>query len=369
MAYGSTLHVSGFPRGVRTRDLAPDFESIGRVVRIEMPPARSEFARPFAFVEYETPEEAQDALNQLNQRPLSFDSQISLSVQFARSEARPSRYSDPSDRRSTRGGPLRQEHAHSRGAGAYGSEFAPDDDRYDRRRSRDSYEDDEFHARGRSYNEDSTRSRGTYGPRSYRGHRGLDYAAPKRELSPARVRADDGPAPYQDVLHNNAAALKKPRYEGSREKREEQDEYIPEESKDVDMTSQTATEAPSTLVSSDVPTETVEQKQPVESTSGDVGFSTGETAPIPAPPAPPVSSEAPSAPPAPTETNQMMPSPEVSADAAVAADLTSAASKVSPTENQASVPEHTEANETTPAVQTENSHESTNASGELPGSH
>ncbi|SCU83317.1 LAME_0C04720g1_1 [Lachancea meyersii CBS 8951] len=252
MANGCTLHVSGFPRGVRTRDLAPDFESAGRVVRIEMPPARSEFARPYAFVEYETAEEAQDALHQLDQRPLSFDPQISITVQLARSEARPSRFARGPDRNFDQRGPMRKEPRRSIDypRGPRGYEAGPEEhDHYGHDDFRDRSRDEFRHRRPDS--EDMYHSsRGSFGSRSHRSYRRPEHAMLRRELSPARVRADDGPAPYQDVLHNNAAALKKPRYEGSREKQEELDQYYPVglQSNDVDMSEQpneTAAQAPS----------------------------------------------------------------------------------------------------------------------------
>ncbi|SCU82476.1 LADA_0C05600g1_1 [Lachancea dasiensis] len=238
MASGSTLHVSGFPRGVGTRDLAPDFENIGRVVRIEMPPARSEFARPYAFVEYETPEEAQEALHRLNQQRLSFDPQILITVQFARSEARPSRFSGSIGRHTVRGGTMPREHDYPRRPREHEFDSSFDGQSRFSERNFESGQDDEFHHRRAERDDFSRGKRGAYGPRSYRSQYRSEHAVPRRELSPARMRADDGPAPYQDVLHNNAAALKKPRYSGSVEKSIEQDDYFPAElnSKDVEMT-------------------------------------------------------------------------------------------------------------------------------------
>ncbi|CUS20340.1 LAQU0S01e04434g1_1 [Lachancea quebecensis] len=193
MAFRTTLHVSGFPRGVRTRDLAPDFESIGRVVRIDMPPARSPYARPYAFVEYETPEEAQEAIAQLDQQPFSLDPQFSLFVQLARSEPRPSRFS------ADRGHP--REHAPYQ-------EYPPSSD-HGTRSYADEYEHAEEYPPHRPTREDMSHQRGTYGARSYRNYRRPEYGSRRRELSPARVHTDGGPAPYQDVLHNNAASLSK----------------------------------------------------------------------------------------------------------------------------------------------------------------
>ncbi|SCU79619.1 LAFA_0B04390g1_1 [Lachancea sp. 'fantastica'] len=237
MAIGSTLHVSGFPRGVRTRDLAPDFESVGRVVRIEMPPARSEFVRPYAFVEYETPEEAQDALHQLNQRPLSFDPHSLLTVQLARSEARPSRFSGAPDRHHRHGEPSRGDYRRASDYPRGPRGFRPDEGRDDQYEPQDDYRErsrDDFR-RQRPGAEDMHygNTRGSFGHRGPRGYQRPDHAVLRRELSPARVRADDGPAPYQDVLHNNAAALKKPRYEGAYEKQKPEEQSRP--NLDVDM--------------------------------------------------------------------------------------------------------------------------------------
>ena len=45
--------------------------------------------------------------------------------------------------------------------------------------------------------------------RSYRSQQEPDYTARRRDLSPARVYTEDGPAPYHDVLHNNAVSFQK----------------------------------------------------------------------------------------------------------------------------------------------------------------
>ncbi|CAR22818.1 KLTH0D12540p [Lachancea thermotolerans CBS 6340] len=218
MAFKTTLHVSGFPRGVRTRDLAPDFESIGRVVRIDMPPARSPYARPYAFVEYETPEEAQAAIAQLDQQPFSLDPQFSLFVQLARSEPRPSRFS--ADR------------GHPREPEPY-QEYPPSSD-YGARSYTNEHEYGEEYPPRRPMRDDMSRQRGAYGPRSYRSNRQPDYGSRRRELSPARVHTDGGPAPYQDVLHNNAASLLK-KTETSSAQSGPQDTHKPNDAQDQDM--------------------------------------------------------------------------------------------------------------------------------------
>ncbi|SCU78328.1 LAMI_0A04258g1_1 [Lachancea mirantina] len=170
MGLRNTVHVSGFPRGTRARDLAHDFERIGKVVRIDIPPARSRFARPYAFVEFEDFHDAEQAIQQLDQQPFALDTQFTFVVQLARSEPHPSRA--PGAPNPLHGAPMR--------------EFGPD------------HNGDEMPPR-RRFREGMPRERGAYGARSYGDRSRADFGPRRRELSPARMAADDGPAPYHDV--------------------------------------------------------------------------------------------------------------------------------------------------------------------------
>ncbi|AAS53029.1 AER349Cp [Eremothecium gossypii ATCC 10895] len=85
MGTSNTVHVSGFPAETRARDMAPDFEAVGKIVRIDIPPMRPFQDRPFAFVKFETHEECVRAVEELDGRPFTPDTRFTYHVQVARS--------------------------------------------------------------------------------------------------------------------------------------------------------------------------------------------------------------------------------------------------------------------------------------------
>ncbi|KAJ2500535.1 hypothetical protein GGH96_002683 [Coemansia sp. RSA 1972] len=74
------LHVSGFGRNIRARELAHAFERYGRLVRCDIPNSRRE-GKPFAFVEFEDSHDAGDAFDRMHDQYVG-DSRVS--VQWAK---------------------------------------------------------------------------------------------------------------------------------------------------------------------------------------------------------------------------------------------------------------------------------------------
>ncbi|KAJ2644884.1 hypothetical protein GGF44_000344 [Coemansia sp. RSA 1694] len=92
------LHVTGFGRETRARDLAHAFERYGRLVRCDIPGARRD-SKPFAFVEYEDGRDAADAFDRMHDQYVG-DSRIA--VQWAkRPPARSWRFDGGDDDRSS----------------------------------------------------------------------------------------------------------------------------------------------------------------------------------------------------------------------------------------------------------------------------
>ncbi|KAJ1896925.1 hypothetical protein LPJ66_003690 [Kickxella alabastrina] len=90
------LHVSGFSRDTRARDVAHAFERYGRLVRCDIPSGRRD-GTPFAFVEYEDSRDAADAYDRLHGQ---YVGNHRISVQWAkRPPARAWRHDNGGSRR------------------------------------------------------------------------------------------------------------------------------------------------------------------------------------------------------------------------------------------------------------------------------
>ncbi|RCK54473.1 Pre-mRNA-splicing factor srp1 [Candida viswanathii] len=81
----NTLYVTGFTRESKAADLAPDFEKFGELVRLDIPPPRSDDGQKYAFVEYKDAESCERAL-ELDGQTLPYSIKDGLVVQVARSD-------------------------------------------------------------------------------------------------------------------------------------------------------------------------------------------------------------------------------------------------------------------------------------------
>lgn len=130
----NTLYVTNFSRESKAADLAPDFEHYGELIRLDIPPPRTDDGEKYAFVEYREVEAAERAL-EMHGKQLPYAKENGLMVQMART--------DPFSRtRKSRGRRYRER----RGPADYGRRYDP---------------------RGYGYPEDDGPTPEAYGPRGY----------------------------------------------------------------------------------------------------------------------------------------------------------------------------------------------------------
>ncbi|KAE8213831.1 hypothetical protein CF327_g2709 [Tilletia walkeri] len=87
MSYGpprggrTTLYVAGFPPDMRAKELAYEFERMGPLLRCDIPAIKNPNSKPYAFIEYEDPRDAEDAHRRMHNMRFG---DYTIGIQFAK---------------------------------------------------------------------------------------------------------------------------------------------------------------------------------------------------------------------------------------------------------------------------------------------
>ncbi|KAF8501994.1 hypothetical protein JB92DRAFT_848960 [Gautieria morchelliformis] len=191
------LFVSGFDRHTRARDLAYEFERYGPLVRCDVPAPRNyASASPYAFVEFRSTRDAEDAYYEMHGRSLNG---YRLSVQWAKNP--PSAVWRYDGKRSPpRRGSRRDRRSRSRSASPR-RDRDRDDDKDDRKKDRDK-DDGKDKDRDR---DDRRRDRDDDGE-DRRRRRSRSTERRRRSRSRSSVRREDRDKDADEVGHERNGA-------------------------------------------------------------------------------------------------------------------------------------------------------------------